>query len=428
MTEEAPTYRFWVLDALSGLPLGEFANVSNVSFSDVLNGYGTATLTVPLDDPIGAVFPQSITEKMWIFTFKGPGLIGKCDLLIVRDGVGGAAVAGTTEAVFNGPIVGAQLSLSNRTVTFTANSVYWLFGKRVCDFNRNYKLWDPFDVVRDAWYYATIKAQGRYGFYNFLLDWTTKAKDMLNVYHKVTYGWTVSDGKTLDAVVKDMSADPKIGFDFRIDVMLYNKDPNYMTSAMGQNRVYRALTFGYPYFVRFQPGVLSPATGLIDLDQSFDLDTSATRVWVYGSSVSVGTGTTATSYRKQAHATNSPMLAAGYHLLEETIDKNDVADQALLQSMANASLNLLQPPGWVATATYRPGLLPFNYYQPGDTISVNVAAGAGSGAPAWSQGDTGMLPDGDIQYKVVAKHTTILEDGTESVALTLNNPLIDTSP
>jgi hypothetical protein len=107
MTEEAPTYRFWVLDAVSGLPLGEFANVSSVSFSDVLNGYGTASLTVPLDDPIGAIFPQSTSEKQWIFTFRGPGLIGKCDLLIVRDGVGGAAVAGTTEAVFNGPIVGA---------------------------------------------------------------------------------------------------------------------------------------------------------------------------------------------------------------------------------------------------------------------------------------------------------------------------------
>jgi hypothetical protein len=427
MTEEAPVYRFWVLDAVSGLPLGEFANVSNASFSEVLNGYGTATLTVPLDDPIGAIFPQSITETNWIFTFKGPGLIGKCDLLIVRDGIGGGAVAGTTEAVFNGPIVGADLSLSARTVTFTANSVYWLFGKRVCDFNRNYKLWDPFDVVRDAWYYATLKAQGRYGFYNFLLDWTTKAKDLLGIYHKVTYGWTNSDGKTLDQVVKDMSADPTIGFDFRIDVALYNKDPNYMTPTMGQNRVYRTLTFGYPQFFRVQPGILAPATGLVDFDQSFDLDTAATRVWTYGSSVSVGSGTTASSYRKQSHATNTAMLAAGYHLLEETIDKSNIADQALLQSMSDMALKVLQPPGWVAVATYKPGLLPWNYYRPGDIIQVNLMSGAGSGAPAWSQGDTGMLPDGNINYKVISKATSILEDGTESIKITLNNPLTDTS-
>jgi hypothetical protein len=410
MPADAPTYRLWALDAVSGLPVGEFANVSAISFSEVLNGYGTASFTVPLDDPIVKIFPQTVSESSWVFTFKGPGLIGKTDLLIVRDEIAGAAIPGTIEAVFNGPIVNAELSLDSRTATFTANSVYWLFTKRLCDFNRNYKGWDPFNIVRDAWYYATFgktsTSYGGTGFYNFLMDWTTHSKDILGVTHTKTYGFAATDGRSLDQVCKDLSSDPTTGFDFRVDISLYNRDPKFMTPNMGQNRVYRALKFGYPQFFRTQPGVLSPANGLVDLTQSFDLDTTATQVWTYGASV----GTT----RKHGRKINKPMLAAGYHLLEEAIDKSDVNDQNLLNSMADMSLKLLQPPGWVATVVYRPSaMIPYSYYHPGDIININCAEG--------------MMPDGDIQYKVISKATSVVEDGTEKITLTLNNPLTDTS-
>jgi hypothetical protein len=108
------------------------------------------------------------------------------------------------------------------------------------------------------------------------------------------------------------------------------------------------------------------------------------------------------------------MLNAGYHQLDEAIDKSDVSDQNLLNSMAAMTLKLLQPPGWVATVSYCPSaMIPYSYYRPGDIININCAEG--------------MMPDGDIQYKVISKATAVLDDGTEKITLTLNNPLTDTS-
>lgn len=360
----AASYRYVVTNNRTGERLGELA-FTDVTFSEVLNGYGTFTGTLSLDHPQA----HSLL------------VTGKHEINVLRN---------DATVVFNGPITRVNASLNDRKVRVTASSFYWYFTRRVFQYTKKYRR-DQFNIVRDM----LAGAIGRPGSGGGLLDgkglFPNFAVDShLSGVEKV-YNVSAKDLRLASDIMDDLSGDPVTGFDFRFDY-------NIITGG----EIERKLRLGYPFLGGDRTSfTIEPNNGLIDLTLDEEIDRAANVVHTLGG----GAGTTI----KTGIAINQTSLNAGYQLFEEVINRSDIDNQKIIDAQGKEAMRALIPPLRSYVATYRPtAALPWNFADLGDKIKISVPFG--------------FFQDAPQIRRVVEIEIQVDDEGEERISLVTDNP------
>ncbi len=359
----AANYRFLVYSSSTGLPLGEVP-LTNVSFSDVLNGYGVLTGTLPLSNAQAALIS-----------------VGKTDIGVLRN---------ETLCPFYGPVVSVEADLESKRLTVTAYTTWWIFTKRVFEASRQYNR-DLFSAARDVIDLSHTKSPNAdVTAYAPIPNWSVATLGSAGV--TIRYNVADSDKRSAADIIDDLSADPTNGFDYRVD----------FTVNAGVPTINKSFRMAKPFLgVDATARPLEPGNGLINLNCREEIEEAANRVHI------LGAGTGSTSLRSRVNAISS--LSAGYLLIEEVINRNDIRVQSSLNQQANEARRYLYPPIRRYTATYRPtAALPYAFCDLGDKVKINVTTGYFANVPT--------------TRRVIGIKTMVDDQREETVELTFANP------
>lgn len=358
----AANYRFLTYNSATGLPTGELP-LTDVSFTDIINGYGVLNATLPLEHPRTSLLTT-----------------GKTEIGVLRN---------ETLCPFYGPLVRVEADLAKKQLRLAAYSTWWIFSRRVIEADKRYNR-DLFSAVRDIITLALTKPSTNVGAYAGIPNWSITTTG--NAGLTLRYDIAATDRRIAADLIDDLSADPSFGFDYRVDltvqtgVPVINKSFRMAQPFLGVDRTDRPLEVG---------------NGLLNLNCVEEIEEAANRVHILGA----GTGTN--PLRSQVSAITS--LSAGYLLTEEVVNRSDIRVQSALNAQANEARRYLYPPIRRYSATFRPtAALPYNTFDLGDKVKINVP--------------TGFFANLPTTRRVIGIKTTVDDQREEEVELTFANP------
>lgn len=366
------TYRYLILRGRDGEPLGELP-ASNVQYAEALTGDSSFTCDLPFEHP-------NARDSL-----IGPGL-GR-EIAVIRTAAPGSAPA----CVFNGPITAVRRSFDggSASTSIAARSPLYYLSRRVTEGPRNYSrpvLAAVDDLIKTAQGIAPRAAKPSGALYRFTSTPLTGGP---------VKRWSIggADRTPILDVIDDLADDDVGGFDYRMEY-------SYVAAGM---QVSRLLRLGVPTLgVNLNAAyVLEPGAGLLSFTDEQDTARAANRVWVLGAGTAKGS--------RRSVAVNTSNLNGSGVLLEQTVERTNVADQNTLNSMARAFRKTLAPPSRVISAEYRAGArLPFQLGELGDTIRVRVVAGGEAI---------------DIRRRIVGRQVSVDDNGEEKIAIVFNDPV-----
>lgn len=364
-----------MLAARDGEALAEIP-ASGVSFSSVLTGEGAFECALPFEHPSAGALVD-------------PGA-GR-EIAVIREDGGGA------RCVWNGPLISTRRAITGEggTVTVAARTPGWYLSKRVTEGARAFR--------RPVFAAVSNLVDMAQGINRPPLSTNSATKHTGALYRfdnsprdgGPEKAWTIGGADRLPIldVIADLADDDAAGFDYRWEYG-YQPTGHVITRTMRLG----APTLGTDRAADFR---LEIGAGLTSIEDEADVSRAANRVHVLGAGTGGGS--------RRANSVNTGQINASGVLLEEAVERTNVASQAVLDGMARAYRRQFAPATRVITATFVPTpRLPYGFADVGDTIRVRVRVGSESV---------------DLRRRIVAITTTVDDAGLEEVALVLNNPL-----
>jgi hypothetical protein len=358
-------YRYLFADLLTNSVLAELP-ITNVNFTQSLNAAGTFNGDLLLSGVDAA--------KMNVANATIPG---RTAVYVDRDGI----------LVWGGVLWNREYHSANQHLSLTAREFESYFERRRITTTQSFSAVDQFTVAQTLMNNAQAATGGNIG---VAVGTNTSGVTITKVYYGYEY-------KTVYSALLDLSR-ANNGFDFNIQV-----------AYDGGGAPAKTLVLSYPksgtrYSATNQtaPVFEFPAGNIVEYFYPEDASIAANTIYANGPGYNEG--------KLNATGTDSTKVAAGWPLLEDSVNYSDITDATLLQGLATAQVNAVSYPPTtmqvIAPAYVNPVL---GTYVVGDDVRVRITD---------DRFPTGL----DATYRIVALSLAAGETGPERVTLTLALP------
>lgn len=357
-------YRYLLVDMLTDSVQAEL-QFTNVNFTQALNAAGTFSGSLLLSG-------QSSAANVSASTIPGRNYIA-----VDRDGI----------LVWAGPIWARQYDSGSQDLHITAREFESYFERRRITTTQAFTNVDQLFIAKTLIQQAQVVTGGN-------IHVLTGTETSTQLVSKNYYSYEL---KNVYQALLDLSRSTN-GFDFNIQV-----------SYDGGGNIVKTLRLGYPLSgVRYSsssataPVFEFPAGNVVEYSYPEDGSIAATVMYAVGAGSNEG--------KSIATASSTTQLAAGWPLLEDTVNYLDITDTTLLANLAAGQLAAVAYPPVTLKIVVPPYVDPvLGSYTIGSDARVRIL--------------DDRFPTGiDATYRIVALSATPGEDGPERVTLTLTLP------
>jgi hypothetical protein len=319
-------YRYFLVDASTGLNICELPLQVSSPCTRVLTGVGSFAGSLPVDHP-------SATQAR---------LQGDRELTVVRNDT----------PVWNGPFSMVAGAIPG-TVDINAREASWTLFRRTLEVDKHYDK-DTHKIVRSLDSYAESKVStagdgtgGAGSSINAAIPRFAVSTGDSGVTKEVTLSGAARH--TIGEIIDYLVQDPDTGLEYRMD---------YRTGSV-RSSCRRTLTLGSPLGVTKTQSLTERV--LYSYSREMDWERAATRVHVVGAQ-----GRTETRQ-------NTGSITSGLQLMEAVFDRSDTSSTALLSNMAREARRKSQPPVRTFSVSFTPSdSLPFDFCDLGDKVSLDI--------------------------------------------------------
>lgn len=363
----ATTYRYLFSDILTNAVLGELS-VTGVNCDEKLNTFGAFSAHLLLSGVD--------TTKLNVFNSTIPD---KCAVYVDRNGV----------IIWGGVITSRLYKSKTQTMELTAYEwLYWL-SKRLITNTSVFTNVDQCQIAQQLVQNAQSVPSGNVGILYNTEAAATLTSGVLRT--QTYYAWEL---KPVLTAIEDLSK-ANNGFDFAIDC--YYDGAGEVQKSF--NTYYPRRGIAYSSSLKSVPTLELPAGNMVEYEYPEDGTLAANRVYAIGSGSNDG--------KLIATATDTAKLAAGWTLLETSVNDSSVVDGTLLLNLATGQVNAVSYPPTtmkvILSASQDPML---GTYEVGDDVRVRIT--------------DKFFPNGyDAVWRIVALAIQAGENGPERATLTL---------
>lgn len=359
------TYRYLFADLVTNSILAELP-ITGVNFTQALNSAGTFTGTLLLSG-VNA-------EQMNVSNATIPG---RTAVYVDRDGV----------LVWGGVLWSREYNSADQHLRLTAREFESYLERRRITTTQAFTNVDQFTIAQTLVNQAQAMSGGNIG---ITVPTNTSGVTVSKTYYSYEY-------KTLYSALLDLSRATN-GFDFNIQV-----------SYDGGGNPTKNLVLSYPksgtrYSATNPNGLVFefPAGNVVEYSYPEDGSIAANNVYAVGAGSNEG--------KLIATGVDSTKVAAGWPLLEDSVNYGDITDTVLLQDLANGQVAAVAYPPTTLRLITPPSQNPtLGTYFIGDDVRIRVTD---------DRFPTGL----DATYRLVALNVTAGENGPERATLTLTLP------
>lgn len=316
-------YQYLIASSMTGDVIDEFSP-SSVNYDNGLNGAGSCSGTLSLEDPKATPANFQTLSR---------------EVIVVREGA----------PVFSGPLVKVSPSMSNGNLAWTAATAWWWMSTATAELTLNYTSQDIGEILWDHVNIAQQKVPGGD-------KRITRSSPFNATGQLLTVTYPGAARKYISEVAQELVRIYP-GFDFMINLTW---DAN--------NRVRRDLQVYAPFKGTTVTTALNLDNGLTDVSYDEDGANAFNRVHEIGATTN---NTVLLSSRN-----DTATIGVSIPMVEKVISRTDVTDKATLALWAQGDLALNKWPTRVHTASLRfSENLPYGSITPGDTVLLDAAIG-----------------------------------------------------
>jgi hypothetical protein len=356
-------YRYLFADLLTNAVIAELP-LTNVNFTQQLNAAGTLT---------GELLLTGLNSAQ--LNVLNATIPAKCVVYVDRSGV----------LVWGGIIWNREWDTSNQHIKITAREFESYFERRRITTTQNYTAVDQLTVAQNL---ITAAQAVPYGNIGVIVPNNTSGVTITQIYYNYEL-------KSYFTAISDL-AKATNGFDFNI-VVSYDSGGN----------IIKSLVLGYPRLGNTYstssttvPVFMIPAGNIVQYNYKEDGTKAANKIYLTGAGSNEG--------KLIATGTDSTKTAAGWALLEDSMNYSNITDSTLLGNMATGQVNVVSYPPQTIQVVAPPYIDPvFGTYSIGDQARLVI------------QDD--LYPSGfDGTYRIVGLNVSPGENNTpERVTITL---------
>lgn len=359
------TYRYLFADLRTNSILAELP-LTSVNFTQTLNAAGTFNGELLLSGVNAAAMNVS------------DGTVpGRTAIYVDRDGI----------LVWGGIIWSREYNSQDQHLRLAAREFESYFERRRILTNQTFTAVDQLTVAQTLVNQAQAVTGGNIG---ITVPTNTSGVTVTKSYYTYEY-------KTLYSALLDLSRATD-GFDFNIQV-----------AYDGGGNPKKTLVMSYPksgtrYSATNPSGLVFefPAGNVVEYSYPEDASIAANNVYVVGAGSNEG--------KLTATGVDATKVAAGWPLLEDSVNYADITDTTLLQNLANGQVGAVAYPPTTLRLITPPSQNPaLGTYFIGDDVRIRITD---------QRFPTGL----DATYRIVALNVTAGENGPERATLTLTLP------